>query len=128
MLMVRTFVDKSTIPNAGLGCFAAEDIVAGAKIWELNPLIDRIYTEESMQAFTEIQRQFIETYAYKHHGLYFLCVDNGRFFNHSEYPNTCESTGYATFAARDIKTGEELLSDYSRFGSTEDDRQFNKLN
>lgn len=126
MLKIKTYIAPSTIPGAGMGCFADEDIPRGKQIWVFNPLIDRLYTVENLELFSELERQFVETYAYKHNGLYFLCVDNGRFFNHSEDPNTYDPNyEYATYASKDIKKGEEILSNYSTFGVTLDDLHFN---
>ena len=128
MLKVKTYLDKSTIPDAGIGCFAAEDIKKGDLIWELNPLIDRIYTDKNLESMSPMEIQFIKTYAYCHHDLYFLCVDNGRFFNHSDTPNTLDpSDVYCTYAKRDIKAGEEILSDYKTFGITDSDKSFNSI-
>lgn len=83
-LLVKTFIQESKIPNAGIGCFAAEFIPQGTKIWELNTALDRIYTQQDLDRLSELEQKFVQIYAYKHHDLYFLCVDNGRFFNHSK--------------------------------------------
>jgi len=128
MLLVKTFIKESTIPNAGMGCFAGQNISQGTKIWELNPLFDKIFTEANRLLMTDLEKQFLDIYAYKHNGLYFLCVDNARFFNHSSTPNTFDpNTEYATYAARDIAEGEEILSDYYTFGSTTEDFTFNRV-
>lgn len=128
MLKIKTYLAPSTISGAGLGCFAAENISAGTIIWTLNPLLDRIYTEENLVLLSEHERKFIETYAYRNNGLYYLCVDNGRFINHSDKPNTFDPNNeYATYAAKDIKIGDEILSDYRTFGITSDDLRFNMI-
>jgi len=126
-LLVKTKLNVSSIPNAGIGCFAAQFIPKGTKIWELNTAVDRIYTQQDFERLSELEKQFIEIYAYKHHDLYFLCVDNARFFNHSkENFNTLDpDTEYVTYAARDILEGEEILSNYESFGTTQSDRIFN---
>ena len=120
MLTVKTYIDKS--PIAGMGCFAAEDIKEGDLIWELNPFLDRIYTEENLKFMSELEVNFVKTYAYLHNGLYFLCIDSARFFNHSsENYNTLDPFNeYKTYALRDIKKGEEILSNYGTFGGPED--------
>ena len=126
MLNIKTYIDKSTIPGAGLGCFAGEDIKEGTLIWEFNPLMDRIYTKACLSKMSELEIDFINTYAYSHNGLYILCIDNGRFFNHSEEPNTLDPADqYCSYAKRDIKKGEEILSNYYTFGLTKEDRIFN---
>ena len=63
----------------------------------------------------ELQR-FLKTYSTLHAELnmWVLCGDNGRFFNHSDTPNT-RSLGIAfgdDVAAEDIAPGTELTSDY----------------
>lgn len=117
----------STIPGAGNGCFAAEFIPKGTLIWKLNPTLDQIYTEHNLLMMTDLEQEFVKTYAYMHNDLYFLCIDNARFFNHSiDDCNTHDpSDEYATYAARDINPGEEILSDYRNFGSTENDKKTN---
>jgi len=126
-LLVKTFLNVSSLPNAGIGCFAAEFIAQGTKIWELNTAVDRIYTQQDFDRLSELEQKFVETYAYKHHDLYFLCVDNARFFNHSSTDfNTLDpDTEYVTYAARDIQPGEEILSNYINFGTTDSDKLFN---
>jgi SET domain-containing protein len=125
MLIYKTYLDKSTIPGAGLGCFASEFIPEGAMIWKFDPEIDRVF--ESIEEFSEIQKEFLTTYCYMHDSKYYLCVDNARFINHNSlYPNTRESkTNQATYAAKDIQPGEEILSDYSDFGVNDSDNGFN---
>ena len=48
-------------------------------------------------------------------GLYVLCGDNGRYFNHSDTPTTISNA--ISFgedrAARDLELGDELTSDYT---------------
>ena len=42
-------------------------------------------------------------------------VDNGRFMNHDEQPNTDFTNPTVGFATRDIAKGEELTCNYSEF-------------
>jgi len=126
MLRVKTYLDKSSIPGAGIGCFAKELIVKDQLIWEFDPFFDQVYTQENLDNMDEITQQFIITYCFKQNDLYYLCVDNGRFFNHSETPNTLDLPNTnKTYALRDIQPGEEILSDYATFGISEDDATFN---
>ena len=126
MLRVKTYLDKSLIPGAGIGCFAKELIVKDQLIWEFDPFFDQVYTQENLDNTDDITRQFIKTYCFKQNDLYYLCVDNGRFFNHSETPNTLDLPNTnKTYALRDIQPGEEILSDYATFGISEDDAEFN---
>jgi len=127
MLLIKTYINKSTIPNAGMGCFAAEDVKQGDLIWELDTLFDNVYTAETVNSMNELYKEYINTYAFKTNGLYFLCNDNARFFNHSEDPNTYDPLNeFKTYALKDIKKGDEILSDYKTFGSSED-LEFNSV-
>jgi hypothetical protein len=45
-------------------------------------------------------------------------LDNGRFMNHSEHPNTRFDDPDAGFALRRIRAGEELTCNYSEFDPT----------
>jgi uncharacterized protein len=58
----------------------------------------------------------ISRFAYYRHGVWLLNLDDGRFMNHSKYPNL----GYDRkkdfcYALVDINAGEELTTDYSEF-------------
>lgn len=128
MLKVKTYLKESTINNAGLGCFAAESILKGQLIWEFNPEVDRVFNEVGVKILSDIERDFVKTYSFKYDDMYYLCVDNARFFNHSiDNCNTYDpyTDGLRTYAARDINVGEELLSDYHMFGKTYEDEKFN---
>lgn len=129
-LVVKTYLGVSPIPGAGIGCFAGQFIPVGTLIWKLNSAIDRMYTQGDIDRLSELEKEFVYKYSYKHHGLYWLCVDNARFFNHSsDNFNTLDpdDNTYITVARRDIQEGEEILSDYNSFGNTEDDKKFNNL-
>ena len=127
-MIIKTYLKESTIPGAGLGCFAAEFIPKDALIWIFNPGLDRDLSEYQLLGFTKIEQEFVKSYAYKHNGYYYLCVDNGRFINHADSPNTYESKRMqATFALKDIQKDEEILSNYTEFGVTPEDLKHNKL-
>jgi SET domain-containing protein len=126
MMLVPTNLSISEITGAGIGCFSQNFIPAGTKIWEFNSQIDRVFSQEEVEEFPLIERIFVYKYSYMLGGRLFLCVDNGRFFNHSESPNTWESKdSQATYALRDIQPGEEIVSNYLNFGVTEEDHKFN---
>jgi SET domain-containing protein len=130
MLKVKTKLSESKIEGAGIGLFAAEFIPKGTVIWEFTPYIDRVYSESEFQSHTGLEKEFLEKYCYRYLGNYYLCVDNSRFFNHSDQPN-CYSFDFneynlgCTKALVDIQEGEELTDDYSSFGFTEEDKIFN---
>ncbi len=128
MLNIKTTLGSSTI--AGTGLFAAEFIPKGTVVWQFDPMIDQVYTEAQFQAVPPANKSFLKTYCFMYMGKYYLCVDNARFFNHSDEPN-CMSADFNennlghTVAKRDIQVGEELTDDYSLFGFTESDKAFN---
>ena len=124
MLLVRTRLQPS--PIDGIGLFADEFIPRGTVIWRFDPTIDQRFDGSALKSLSDGAREQIEKYSYreKHSGLYVLCGDDARFFNHSAEPNCYdiyESEGHpddahdVTIALRDIHPGEELTCDYSLF-------------
>ncbi|MGZ4055202.1 MAG: SET domain-containing protein [Bacteroidia bacterium] len=127
MLTVKTSLKLSAIPNAGIGLFAEEFIPKGTKIWEFTPGLDLKFTEEEYSKFNDLNTDFLFKYTYKCNGEYILCVDNGRFINHSDDANTDDSSSFfQTIAKKDIQAGEEITSNYNEFGRTAEDLEFNK--
>lgn len=114
MMMVDTELRPS--PIQGIGVFLLEDVREGDLIWRFDSRVDRIYSDEEIASLPERARRFIEVYSTFHSGLQLrvLCGDNGRYFNHSDKPNTI-SLG-VTFgddvAAHDLSAGTELTTDY----------------
>ena len=116
MMLVPTYVAPSKIE--GVGVFAAEDIPEGARIWELAPGLDRLIRREEVAALPPPLQAFVERYSYPYpHDPEQLIVelDNGRFMNHSEHPNTRFDDPDAGFALRLIRAGEELTCNYAEF-------------
>src|SRR5947209_11395104 len=118
MMLVKTYLDRS--PINGIGIFAAEFIPEGTVLWEFNPLVDVRLTDEEISQLSLPCQEQVRKYSYKEipTGLYVLCNDDARFFNHSSTPN-CLDTGVSgsdvTYARRDIYPGEELTCDYAAF-------------
>jgi len=114
MLMVLTELRPS--PIHGIGVFLMESVEKGQLIWRFDSRIDRVFsTAELDEMPTDLQR-FLRTYSTLHSelGLWVLCGDNGRHFNHSDSPTT-KSLGIAfgdDVAAMDLDAGSELTSDY----------------
>jgi len=127
MLQVKTYVSHSTIPNAGNGLFAGEDIPKGTIIWQLNPRIDKIIQINDWIHINAIERAYLEKYAYRDGDCLILCSDDGKYINHSTEPNVDDiispEHGSISITNRDIKMGEEFLSDYSAFD--DDSRNIN---
>ena len=114
MLLFDT--ELRTSPIHGIGVFLLEDVREGDVIWRFDSRIDRIYSEDELDSAPPRLREFLRTYSTWHEaaGLWMLCGDNGRHFNHSNTPNTI-SLGIAfgdDVAAADIPAGTELTSDY----------------
>jgi uncharacterized protein len=120
MLMVKTKLALSEI--AGIGLFAAEDIVKGTVTWRLMPRFDLVISDADLNALPEPARSNMREHVYFHarSGLWVLCADNARFMNHANEPNTAgvhpdgSVEGY-DIATRDIRAGEELTCDYRTF-------------
>jgi uncharacterized protein len=116
MLLVSNYVAASEIE--GVGVFAAARISKGALIWRLNPDFDRLLPADSYDSLPETMKELINRYAYPSPdkpGYLVYEVDNGRFMNHSDTPNTDFSEYGGGFALKDIAPGEELTCDYSQF-------------
>jgi uncharacterized protein len=119
MLLVKTRLGISSIH--GVGLFADEFISEGVVVWRYHPVIDirlsAMQIEDLAAACCEQIRKY--TYREKHTGLYVLCGDDARFFNHSAEPNCLDvfngDEEDVTVALRGIRCGEELTCDYSLF-------------
>jgi len=116
MLLVSTYVAASEIE--GVGVFAAAPIKKGELIWRLNPDFDRLIPADTYEDMPETMRELIDRYAYPSpdkSGYLVYEVDNGRFMNHSDTPNTDFSEHGGGMAAHDIAAGEELTCNYHEF-------------
>ena len=109
MLLVKTNVGIS--PIHGIGLFAGEDISEGEVIWEYNPNMDRQIDGITLSGLDE---EFVRIYAYHDKQLdkWILPIDNDRFTNHSECPNTGPLEDGRMVARQCIECGEELTIDY----------------
>ena len=129
MLLVKTKLDVSRIH--GIGQFADQLIAKHTVVWKFHRLIDLIFTGEQIEELASEAREQIRKYSYRdiHSGLYVLCGDDARFFNHSDNPNCLdtyeshEKEGI-TFACREIAAGEELTCDYGLFDLDFDSRLY----
>jgi uncharacterized protein len=116
MLLVSTYVSASDIE--GVGVFAAAPIRKGTLIWQLNTDFDRLIPAERYDAMPAHMRELIDRYAYPSPdkpGYLVYEVDNGRFMNHSDAPNTDFSADGGGIATRDIAAGEEITCNYHDF-------------
>jgi SET domain-containing protein len=114
MMMVDTELKPS--PIHGLGVFLLAPVRRGELIWRFDARIDRVYTEEEIATLPAHMQRYLRTYSTWHGetGLFVLCGDNGRYFNHADEPTTVSNA--ISFgedrAVRDLAIGEELTSDY----------------
>jgi uncharacterized protein len=114
MLTIPTYVAASTIPGAGLGLFAKGDIKAGTIIWRYDPGLDVVLHELPSNP---VFRNFVLKYGYvplEGEYRWVLCIDDGRFMNHSDTPTTYDTAEH-TITVRDLPAGTELTSDYRTF-------------
>jgi SET domain-containing protein len=113
MLKVKTIVLSS--PIHGKGLFADEDISEGQIVWQFDPRFTLVIPRDNIEWISPEGRKLLRTEHYcwvDSHGNYRMPLDNDRFVNHSDVPNLSEPSDKLTVAARDIKKGEELTTDY----------------
>jgi SET domain-containing protein len=120
MLRVKTHLEP--VPGKGIGLFADEPIAKGAVWWRDDPAFDRTFSAEQFIAAPVVMQLFLRHYATaKSDGSWYLYVDNARFVNHSDDPNTAQANGGSLsiegdwVATRNIEIGEEITSDYRTF-------------
>ena len=116
MLLIPNFVGPSAIE--GVGVFASAPIPKGTIIWKLDEAFDHVLSAADIAELGEEQRNFVERYGYPHTlkpELTILELDNGRFMNHSDQPNTEFTDPHIGWAIRDIAEGEEILCNYAEF-------------
>jgi len=121
-MLFDTYVAPSKIE--GLGLLANVDIPADTRIWRLDPGFDLTLTDEKLETLPEWHKQYFLRYCYKHRGLYFFCIDNARFMNHSETPNTKEKRD-GTYSINAILKGEEIVCNYANMGEFVEDLNHN---
>jgi SET domain-containing protein len=119
MLLVKTKIGQSRIH--GIGLFAAEPIPRGTIIWRFDERVDLRLAARDIDELSPACQEQIRKYTYKekHTGMYVLCGDDARFFNHLQGPNCIDvfngKDEDLTIAATDIAEGEELTCDYAMF-------------
>jgi SET domain-containing protein len=125
MLYIKTKIQPSEIH--GIGVFADEFIPKGTIIWKFTSGFDVKFTREQILDFPELLQIYIYKYSWKgtKSKLYCFSSDNGKYFNHSNNPNTLSKyqdneEEVITTAVRDIQVDEELTDNYSSFEADED--------
>lgn len=115
MLLVKTYIGKSKID--GIGLFADEVIPKGTFIWKFVPGFDFTLKKQDLNKLPEVAKSWVLHWGYynEDEGGYVICVDDARFFNHSENPNTDNTSKEGTIATKDIRKGEEITCNYFEF-------------
>lgn len=108
MLKVKTKLGISNIH--GIGLFADEFIPKGAMIF-VEDEFTKILTVDEYEKLEPIQKNFFKRYSYYKNDVYKCSLDNDRFMNHSDTPNTFDINEY-TFAMYDINIGDEITCNY----------------
>lgn len=114
MLRIPTFLAESRIPGAGLGLFCKDFVPAGTLVWRLDPGFEVILHELPADP---VLRRFVEVYGYMPLDgppRWIICIDDGRFINHAEVPNTRDDAD-TTVTVEDLPPGTEITSDYRSF-------------
>ena len=121
MLLIPTEVRPSSIH--GLGLFTLVPLRKDQEIACFHHDFDRFYPRGVIVSCYEARCvarmniwDFVQHYGYREirDELWRLPVDNLRFMNHADDPNTYQGA-VSDFAARDIEAGEELTCDYYTF-------------
>lgn len=113
MLVIKTRVAPSEIH--GLGLFTEEDLVKGQIYWVVNKIIDQSITRTEMASLPSLTQKYLRHYAWQDtNGDCYISLDNDKFMNHSDSPNTDGDHPEFCITSRDIKAGEELTCDYSK--------------
>jgi uncharacterized protein len=113
MLKVKTYLSMDSFK--GIGLFAKEDIPKGKIVWVYDDITEKTYTKKEFKRLPAEFKEFLKEYAYFTGDKIILNIDNSRFFNHSNNPNTIELKNGIIKAKKLIKQNEELTCDYTKF-------------
>jgi hypothetical protein len=121
-----TEVKSSTIH--GLGLFAQKFIPKGTVWWHARERDVLIITKEqfltldssvrSPQMESFMSTLLIYSYYERDFDVLVYCLDNSKYVNHNSNPNSGpldDKSAFASVAHRDIRIGEELTEDYSKY-------------
>ncbi len=109
MLKVKTIVKDSSINGEGL--FADEDIPKGTITWEFFRGFDIVLDGLKLAG---IDKKYLKKYSFrdKQTEQWIVSLDNDKYTNHSDDPNTGPLNDGRMIALRDIKKGEEITCNY----------------
>lgn len=129
-----TEVRESSVAGAGLGLFATKRIPRGTVWWRATPVnhirvprltyICLLNSELRRSGSSEAMLASIHKFAYfdPRNNELILCLDNGRFVNHSTMPNSVPANHEVTSAsaaAVDIEPGHEIFENYQDYGDAD---------
>jgi len=125
MLLVKTYIDKSTIH--GIGLFAEEFIPKDTLVWKMSDL-DLMLEKEKFKFLPETAQEYLRKHGDwdKELRKITMSFDNDKFMNHSFTPNI-RYDSQKTFAKRDIQIGEEMTINYYEFDESANDKLNLKL-
>lgn len=119
MLIIPTYIASSKIH--GMGVFTNVDVKKDTVVWEFNDAVDQKFSDTEFNRMvgwlSKENADKFRSWTYYENGIWMLCGDNAKFFNHSENdPTTQERHGIMyTTAKRDLKVGDELTCNYKDF-------------
>ena len=108
MIVVKTKIEPSKIPNAGNGLFAAQAIPVGMAVAIKQAGTYDSYTQKEFECFDEKFKNFIQDFGCLKSGVWRVDKGRDKFINHSRSPNLT----FDGVARRNIAPGEELTYDY----------------
>ena len=119
MITVKTDVKPSSI--GGLGLFSSLFIPKGTLIWKNFTDSELIISPEQFCGFSDYMKTVFRFHGYldKKTNEWKLPLDNSRFFNHSDNPNTFQDEHGNSIALFDINTNEEITVNYADFDAGE---------
>ncbi len=114
MMVVNSYVAPSEIH--GFGCFAAQAVKKGTVVWRRHPKIDPFVTLDEIADMEKDGAWHIGASVYWciASQQYVYCGDLGRYWNHSDAPNTVMN-GEECIACKAMGKDEEITCDYRQF-------------
>lgn len=108
MIVVKTQIELSKIPNAGNGLFASQPIPAGMPVAIKQAGTYDAYSQKEFEGFDEKFKNFVQDFGCLKDGMWRVDKGRDKYINHSRSPNLT----FDGVARRNIAPGEELTYDY----------------
>lgn len=116
MLIVETYLNLSKGKRIGL--FSKKLLPINTIWWFRNESFDKIISNNKMKFFKKPTRQFIVEYGFLEITQnWYICIDNARFSNHSDFPNSKNIFNekgeiISCITTKIIQAGDEILCNY----------------